>query len=828
MHCLTCGSSVIQSQPFTVSCPNCAAPLPFTTTRREFLIRAGLLSGALLGGPALLSACMPAPAPHPTPTPNPFGITWELANPYGIQLDDQGSLWNAGHLTDALEISDETGVIVASQTSGVWLLTDSGAGAIALSRDWDSPDITSLARGPNGATHFYAGGLSHTSIAPGDSYSPNAGQVDSSSQGALYMTDTSAGAPLVAPWLIVPVPGVGAIRKIVITDEQAPRIILATSNGVWWAPIPKTSGSTAYNWQKASGFPLPTGDIYSVALGPQQTIMATAWPHQGSDEVAGHWGLFRGSWQASSALTFQQITDVSNVDGGPLLLLPMQAISVASCVNNLNVMYAAAANPDGTLYAVMRSDDGGLHWKGLPLLVNGTPNGIYDVAGDQGNAWNNCIAVSPTDANTVAIGWQHGPFLSNDGGLTCASLEGVSGMHDDHHAITFTPSSQTSGGRMYVCCDGGLVVSSDNGASFSTSFNQKLANLQFLGPTAKREWPGGLGSDSNLGLLGGGLQDNAEVYTPLSPPASGPQPWRRLDAGDGRWLAFLANGVALHFTNDNSIRYARWNGATLDDHGVVQVRTSGPSKPASDGGIYAGVYVVESPQYVRGAGDRLYAIGATDSDIYGLFDDGFGPHWDYLLSVPVNTTKDPQGQIVINQGISAVASYSGAIMQIGLWGKNGAPGGVIYTYSLNNPGAGFVSLQADSGSNPYVPKIAIINESLTDGKFEAYAIRNDDSTGRLYYTPTGDRWYHVDAGLPTSIYFTLEVDRSTNPARVFVATDDAVYASKDQGTSWQNISAGLPKQPRCSDLRLVQSKDSGQRYLYLATFGWSVWQTPLR
>lgn len=821
MLCPTCGIALSSSLSSPHTClrrvvgPS-APTLTTLTTRREFLLRAGLVGGALFSAPSLLAACSPTPTPAPTPTPNAFGVNWELANPYGIQLDDQGTQWHAGHVNDLLELSDETAVVVASDSGGVWLLTDSGDLAIALSREWDSPDIHCLARGPDGVSHIYAGGMSHTGISQGESYGPVTGG-EAGDQGALYVTDPSAGAPLLAPWSSIPLPGIGVVRRIVTLTGATRRIVLATSNGIWWSPIPTTSGASGYSWRQAINLPVTNGDFFGLALGPSDSLMASAWPHADWQLRKGHWGLFRGEWQSSGDLSFQQITAITAVDGGPWVSLSFQASSLASCASKLNVMYAANSDDQGSLYSVLRSDDGGQSWRVLPMAVKGTSHEITELAGSgQGNGWDNCIGVSPTDENTFGVGWVYGPFLSTDGGLTCQNLQDLQGRHDDQHAIVFSQPPNAAG-RMYVCSDGGVAVTSDGGASFSTSFNQKLANLQFIGPTAKRQWPGSISSDPASGVLGGGLQDNGEVYAPLAMSPLGLQPWRRLDGGDGRFFEFLSNGVALHFTNGNSVRYAAWNGTALQDKGVVPVKRAAPSGVATDGGIYAGVYVIASPGYVTDSGDRLYALGAAgNSYIYGLFDNGLGPHWDYLMTVPVGK----------NQGISAIASYSGNQILIGVWGAAGAAGGMIFTYATNNLNVGSLSLTAAAGSAPYVPDMAVVRDAA-DGSFEAYAIRNDDTTGRVYYTPTGASWFRVDSGLPGGVYFSLEIDRSTTPARVFVAADNAVYASKDKGYTWDNISRGLPKQPRCSDLSVVQMSGGQQRYLYLATYGWSLWRTPL-
>ncbi len=68
---------------------------------------------------------------------------WKWATLWGIlqdgQADDTGAAFNAGHLNDALRVDLAPGnpLLVASDTSGVWLINESGGPAVPLSWNWD-------------------------------------------------------------------------------------------------------------------------------------------------------------------------------------------------------------------------------------------------------------------------------------------------------------------------------------------------------------------------------------------------------------------------------------------------------------------------------------------------------------------------------------------------------------------------------------------------------------------------------------------------------------------------------------------------------------------
>jgi hypothetical protein len=60
---------------------------------------------------------------------------------------------------------------------------------------------------------------------------------------------------------------------------------------------------------------------------------------------------------------------------------------------------------------------------------------------------------------------------------------------------------------------------------------------------------------------------------------------------------------------------------------------------------------------------------------------------------------------------------------------------------------------------------------------------------------------------------------------LFPATGTRAWASDDEPQSWSAVSGNLPERPHNAELRLAVSKQSS--WLYLRTFGRSVWRVPL-
>ncbi|MFN2417259.1 MAG: hypothetical protein ABR603_19135, partial [Pyrinomonadaceae bacterium] len=63
-------------------------------------------------------------------------ISWELPSQHGILIDEAQDAWWSGHVEDVLELDGgDGGLLVASQTGGVWMITNDNP-ALPLSNDW--------------------------------------------------------------------------------------------------------------------------------------------------------------------------------------------------------------------------------------------------------------------------------------------------------------------------------------------------------------------------------------------------------------------------------------------------------------------------------------------------------------------------------------------------------------------------------------------------------------------------------------------------------------------------------------------------------------------
>ena len=735
-------------------------------------------------------------------------FSWSQADSQAISIDSGQNAWHAGCVKDVLLTADGN-VIAATDSGGIWSVSDTGEGVCLT--DFDIPDMWCLAQGPYSHEHLFAGGAT------------------------LFETDLSQGAPLLSWTSLSPTLSTGEsvgspVYRIVVLESQQ-LIVIATGSGVYWANIPPFTsnpgclgsllgmGGTqtarpAYQWMAATG--LPAGSYSGLAAGPPDTsgvpaIFAAAWGNGHADN--GHYGLFVGNWQLGNILSFEPVPTILGLDPTKMCFTV-----VASHAQDPGQMYASSSDQYGNMIGFLRSQDGGQTWN-LPAgtLTNPPPNysTIYDACHGQGNSYrpNNTLAAGATAAEgRVAIGWRNGPLLSTDGGTTFSYLDSNASphLHGDLHGLYFD-GSVAKDQRLFIGSDGGIAMTADYGKTFVSSYNRQLLNLQLLGTTAAARFYGSLGvSPAVGGLVGTGTQDNGNLVCQLEPAGS---PWSFLEGGDGRVMSFLANNSIFHYYPDRPDEgqglLSLWTGAQVQLVGVIPYyQGAGLSSPFFER--------VEQPSWRDPDGQLMYGVGAVAQSVYGLVGDAdaSNTHWIYIGSVPIDL-----------EHVSAVSSRTGQFILAG------SGGGRMFQLDpgpdsdLNVQELTVVPL-GDAGPDPNraINRIVISDQNTAFASFN----REDFHDGSVLRWD-GTEWTLVPDGFPHQFIYAMEIDVSGDnpdaPPVVYIATDNKVYGSADLGTTWQDVSADLPKRPHNSDLRFIH--DYRGAHLYLSTYGRSLWRADL-
>ncbi len=761
---------------------------------------------------------------------------WSLASPFGIAVDEEHDAWHTGHINDMVRLDDGAGgLLIAAQTGGVWIVNQNND-ALPLSDRWNKPDVNCLVAGLDGPRHFFAG----VSASGGNGAPDGPGSTFTS---AIYEADPESALPLLHWKEIAGFPAdAGTVNDLAVVPRHR-RLVAACDGGLYWAEIPKPSPAPGclsiffpsagppardpWRWHKVADPGLGQGGFTSVDIGSLtgRTERAGEEELRGVSVIAGsaQGGVFLGRWNATDlTLTQARLLDTAGAEWTAWWWTPAATggSSVAVCERFPTNAYLVTAYTDGQLKVVARSTDGGRRWvmSEKRLRLPGGDSDLTIAAGDQGNYWNNCITVSPEAPGVAAIGWQNGTFVTPDGGGTWMQVGASPHLHSDIHMVRIT---QTNDGvhDLWMASDGGLarlnldVMLATGQVEAQSNYNRQLPILQCYSNYPMRQFWGMMSASANSptdGFVAAGLQDNGNVYADLS---GAPEPWRRIDGGDGGWVSFVADGGLVHRYKDNAVSSAVRDGVakTLSDRGVIPLA---PPLPGAPPGLGANTFgeAVRTPSFRGPSGQLMVAVGTIAGGVYGLYLAPGAPtgyRWELLGTLPGGLTS------------ACVASFSGA----SVFAASGnrifvvdAKNGSVVELGLNLPKLNPATPQTGGG----VLKIVTLDARTT------YAVINDTSAGNHYVLRLDGLVWRVP-GVVTPInspFFGFDVARDREGRILFFATTGSrVWASDDESRSWSDISGILPERPHNAEIKVVTH--SRETWLYLSTFGRSIWRAPI-
>ena len=645
-------------------------------------------------------------------------VKWEQATRYGIQIDEDEEAWHSGHVDDIVEVQDHVGIVVATESGGVWWIDDNSSSALQLSDTWDNPDVKCLALGPDDPRHMFAGCTVAYHSAQMRSYKAETG-----SSPVIMETDLSQNAPLLA-WnpITAALPDTaGRVTRIVVIPNLR-RIVASCARvrtndtgggdtgGIFWAEIPPSRFNAGdpprqpYVWKQAKfvGTPADQGfwdiavaatrdDVSRDNLEDRRTITLVAGGYDTEQGGVGGGGLVVGQWDSADDLVFTRpaVTSDDGSDETAQLFDNCGTSSVSSCETRPTVLYAACSEPDGRLKSLLRSEDGGRNWKFCGAQKEGGAGPtelINTLVGAQGRKWNNCISAHPTKPEVAALGWQTGPFLTRDGGTSWRLIDGGPHLHADQHALRFSIDRPDSIGNLFVGSDGGVArINLDDvlnppgqsGQPFRSDYNRNLPTLQCYS-TLTRQFYGTLDASSHDNTLlewyddvVAGLQDNGNVGCQLWNVVD---PWRKVDGGDGGWNAYVDHGTThVHnskgaavtatyvFTGPPPAGPGSFFGPTEFRNSVIPVTSPAPDMAGLKGPIGEAVM---QPTFRNPAGQLLVAVAAENpsNNVFGLFRTPLNP-----AGPPVEPGYHWEliGTLPVGEWVGALGSFHGEKIYVG-------------------------------------------------------------------------------------------------------------------------------------------------------------------
>ena len=390
-------------------------------------------------------------------------------------------------------------------------------------------------------------------------------------------------------------------------------------------------------------------------------------------------------------------------------------------------------------------------------LGNYSSQGSYDV----------CIAVHPSDTNTVFIGGRN-IFRSTDGFTSEGNTQWVGGYatnndvsiypnsHPDVHRLVFlndSPNALLSG------TDGGIAITSNclNNESDGTPVNWTSLNSGYLTTQVHAFSIDETGTTSTLIA---GFQDNGTFSTSST---SSTAAWLEDLSGDGAFSALTSDGNVKYVSsqNGNIYRFQYANG------NLVQWTRLTPSR-------------LINPQFIS-----PFVIDPNDEDIMYMPDDSRILRNDNLSGVePFNNAKTTQhwdslSNTLTNDNISilAISTSPANILYYG------TEGGEVYKMTAAHSSNPSVSdITSSSFPNGYVSSIAV---NPADAN-EIYVVFSNYSVQSIWRsTDGGSSWTHVSGNLEEnangsgdgpSIRWMDMVDQGNNMLYM-VGTSTGVYST---------------------------------------------------
>jgi len=723
--------------------------------------------------------------PDLTPAGGPI---WVPIGPTGADYEQNGFTFperDSGRARTILpDPNDASTVYFLTSGGGLWVTHD----FTAATTHW-APLTDTIATTGGGAVAFgRSTGAGNTTL-----YLGTGDPFDILNIGGQMFTSLDGG----ANWNpAVDLPGAFSVRDVKVdasqgTTQSSDIVLVATDVGLFrsinggasFVPVPLNGVSGLAVWsivQTSAGWlanAQPCGTLPAEACGTSSTIYI-------STDHGANWN---------------PITNAGGVFAGGRTTLAVGTAGEA-------VVYALAENTASTAQQdVFRSSNGGQTWVANNVNSSRAPTNPnidqpdLDIIGDQ-SWYNQMILVDPTVAsrNTLYIGGNLSTAKSTDGGATWAVTTNWLGpdraslpyAHADHHAAAFTNVGGTR--QLIFGNDGGIFLSLDDGASWTSDKNNGLQTFLVYAVTSMPAIPGSV----VIGLQDDGTRvrsGNTSVYN-------------QTFGGDG-----FATGASQ--ANSNFLA------------GTVEFSTI------------------------------FHDLDNLSPDAQAVWEEVNPPlNNDSFFFVPIgvpSATADPTGLVFYSySGTRVFKTADGGVTWsiIGQVGANGLPGGFSFRgkqrgiatgLDLNHIAvigtSGTLAITTDGGTtwNTFS-----VNSSIPGGFVNLCSvIWADNSTIYLTSeTPTtgvarvakgtllagGWTFARADSGVPDVQANRIVVEpRDVTNQTLYLASALGVFRTIDGGASWATWGTGLPN-VRVDDLYIPPDGS----YLLAGTYGRGVWELP--
>ena len=644
---------------------------------------------------------------------------WTPMGPYGSPIGG-----DAGRITFIRFMpGDPNTVFVGTGAGGMWVSTDGGVNWATNTNSLAVLGCSDLAIDPSNTNIMY---LATGDVDAGDTYSTG---ILKSIDGGLTWNSTG---------LVWGVSSQRRIGRMLINPLLPSTLFAATSLGIYRT---NNSGTTwtlvkSGNYKDMEYRPGDTSTVYAVTAST----------------------FFKSTTGGNTAASFVQITSGIPTAGA------RQVVSVTPA--DPNYVYILRSASDNSFGGVYRSTNSGASF----TLMSNSPNIFgWDPSGTDtgGQGWYDlACGVSTTDKNEITVGGVNS-WKSLDGGATWNLNThwygggGVPYVHADLHAVEYV-----NGTTCYLGTDGGVAITTDGGASWTTINGQmNIAQSYRIGQ-----------STTTANYVLSGHQDNG---TNLLNGTT----WTEVYGGDGA-------DCFVDRTNNNTLVESYVNG---DFHISNNAGGSWSSIVSGITGTAAWVApIIQSPHVAN-----TYYCGYQQV----FKSTNKGSAWTQMGTISTS------GQILF---LAAAPSNSLVLYAA-------TSGGL---YKTTNAGTSWSTISSGlpTGS-AQITRVAVDN---TDANNVFVTFSGYSATNKVFTTTDGGAsWTNISTGLPNLPVNCVIYTNNSNDA-IYVGTDVGVYYKDGSMTSWIPFMTGLPNVV-VNDFEIFYPTNK----LRAGTYGRGVWQSDL-
>ncbi|HET7617819.1 MAG TPA: hypothetical protein VFK20_04860 [Vicinamibacterales bacterium] len=455
--------------------------------------------------------------------------------------------------------------------------------------------------------------------------------------------------------------------------------------------------------------------------------------------------------------------------------------------------------------------------RGAPAQgVDKTPTGLYR-SDDAGASWrkvNNVnprplyfsqVRVDPNDAEVIYLGGV-GLHQSTDGGRTVYT-DVAESTHDDVHAIWIDPENSR---HVIIGNDGGLAASYDMAKTWAFYPNLPVGLFYHVSYDMATPYN-----------VCGGMQDNYDWCGPSAvrgAPGIANHHWMTLQGGDGFVVLQDPHDYRIAYSESqdgNMVRADRITGETMS----IRPRAAKGEPDLRWNWDTPLVMSPHDPKVVYAAANRVYKSADRGQSWTPISPDLTGnASRDDIATMGVN---GKEVRIAKNDGISAwptIVSFAESPKRAGLLYAGTDDGHLQVSRDAGRTWKDVIDRVKGVPEGIYVSEIvpSRFDEGTVYATFDGH--RGNDFTTHLYASrDEGQTWQSINGGLSDEVARTLTEDLK-NPDVLYLGTETGLFVTVDRGRTWTRIKANLPT-VRIDEI-VLHPRDNA---MILATHGRALW-----